>query len=157
MLQCQRNTVDKTVQSVMAMQTSRRSSHAVVTLRGTVLDRLCIRASSIHTCITVIAACSVCQTCFLEANHSALFGLTLVLILCPSTLTKHTCIRLHVSTSFGSSTPTEQGITLTVLWHKICHFWTYVCAISRKHNQLFVVHWSTYLQSLDSFFSQTVV
>ena len=56
------NTVDEAVRSVMVMRTRWKSSHAVVTLRGPVPARLCIRPYSLHwfhTCITVVPACPV--------------------------------------------------------------------------------------------------
>ena len=56
----------------------------------------------------------VWKICFPETNHSAPFELTHLLILSPSTWTRHTCIRFHVSTSLGSSTLTEHDIRLTL-------------------------------------------
>ena len=58
---------------------------------------------------------TVSQTCFPETNHSDPFECTHLLILHPFTSTRHTCTSLHVSTLFGSSALTEQGITLTLL------------------------------------------
>ena len=61
-LQHQLSIVDEAVQSIMAMQTTWRSSLTVVTLHGTVPARLCLRSASIHwfhTSITVITGCSV--------------------------------------------------------------------------------------------------
>ena len=47
-LQCQPNTVDEAVQSVMAMRTRWWSSHAVITFCGPVCARLCVQPSSLH-------------------------------------------------------------------------------------------------------------
>ena len=61
-LQHRLNIVDEAVRSVTAMWTRWWSSHAVVTLCGSVPARLCVRPSSLHWFhirITVIAACPV--------------------------------------------------------------------------------------------------
>ena len=55
------------------------------------------------------------QTCFPENNHSAPFECTHLLILRPFASTRYTCTSFHVSTLFGNSALTEQGITLTLL------------------------------------------
>ena len=115
-LQCQLNTVDETVQSVTAMQTRWRSSCAVVTLRGPVPARLCIRPSSLHWFhirITVIAACPVRAAMSWYGKPASRRPTMLILRLFMST--RHTCTSFHVSTLFGSSALTEQGITLTLL------------------------------------------
>ena len=58
---------------------------------------------------------TVWQTSFLETKHSDLFECTHLLILHPFGLTRHTYTSFHVSTLFGSSALTKQGITLTLL------------------------------------------
>ena len=123
-LQRRLNTVDETVQSVTAMRTRWWSSHAVVTLRGPVPVRLCVRSSSLHWFykrIIVIAACPV-RAAMSRYDKPASrrptilqFECTHFLILRPFVLTRHTCTSFHVSTLFGSSALTAQGLTLTLL------------------------------------------
>ncbi|KAJ8894325.1 hypothetical protein PR048_006945 [Dryococelus australis] len=82
-LQCQANTVDEAVRSVTAMRTRWRLSLAVVTLRGPVPARHCVRPSSIrwfHTHITVVALyepkCHDTTTRFPGTDIPALLELT---------------------------------------------------------------------------------
>ena len=96
---------------------------------------------------------TVWQTCFPETNHSFPFECTHLLIFRPFASTRHTCTSFHVSTLFGSSALTEQGITLTLLVSQEMSLYGLMCTPSAcKCNQLLlVVHWSTHLSSLDSF------
>ena len=105
----------------------------------------------------------VWQTCFLETNHSTPFESTHLLILCPFASRRHTCTSFHVSTLFGISALTEQGITLTLLVVTqemsllglcVCHlsgnvinYWWYTGlhifqVWSRSDHSLWVLHFS---------------
>ena len=107
-LQRRFNTVDEAVWFVTAMWTRWWSSYAIVTLRGPVP----VRHSS-KPCMS--SNVMIWYTCFPETNHSAPFECTHLLILRPFASMKHICTSSHVSTLFGSSARTEQGITLTLL------------------------------------------
>ena len=119
------NTVDETVRSVTVMLTRWRSSRAVVTLRGPVPACSSLSTTLFYPLVPYThnrrssKPCTsrnvtVWQTCFPETNHSAPFECTHLLILRPFA-SRHTCTSFHVSTLFGSSALTEQGITLTLL------------------------------------------
>ena len=124
-LQRRLNTVDVAVQSITALWTRWRSSRAVLTLRGSVPARLCVRPSSLHwfhTRITVVAACPIRaamsrngKSASRRTTFFAPFECTHLLILRPFSSARHTCTSFHVSTLFGSSSLTEQGITLALL------------------------------------------
>ena len=99
------------------MRTRWRSSRAAVKLRGTVPAPFCVRPSSLHwfhTRITVVATCPV-RAAMSRYKKPAPFECTHLLILRPFASTRHTCTSFHVSTLFGNSALTEQGITLTLL------------------------------------------
>ena len=80
-----------------------------------------LSTGSIHThnCSSSMPCTSrnvmVCLTCFPDPNHSAPFECTHLLISRPFASTRYTCTSFQVSTLFGSSALTEQGITLTLL------------------------------------------
>ena len=102
------NTVNEAVRSITAMQTRWRSSPS----------SLCW----FHTRITAIAACPVRaamsrngKSASRRTTFFAPFECTHLLILRPFSSARHTCTSFHVSTLFGSSALTEQGITLTLL------------------------------------------
>ena len=107
------STLVEVVWSDTPMRTRWQSSHALVTLCGPVPARLCVRSSFLHwfhTHITVIAACPVRAA---VTRYDKLTSRKLILL--PFASMRHTCTSFHVLTSFGSSTLTEQGITLTLL------------------------------------------
>ena len=114
------NTVDEAVRSVMAMQTRWWSFRAVVSLCGTGPARLCIRPSSLHWLhirIIVVAACPV-RAAMSRYDKPASRRPTILprlLILRPFASMRHSCTSFHISTLFGSSALTEEGITLTLL------------------------------------------
>ena len=112
----------------------------MVTLRGPVPARLNEQPSSLHwlhTRITVVAAFPV-RAAMSRYDKSSSRGTTILsrsnahlLILRPFALTRHTCTSFHVSTLFGSSALTEQGITLTLLVTQEMSLWGLcVCQLS---------------------------
>ena len=107
------------------MRTRWRSSHAVVTLRDPVPVRLCVRPSTLHwfrTRITVVSACSERAAMSRHDKPASRrriillpFECTHLLILRPFASTRHIYTSFHIPTLFGSSSLSEQGITLTLL------------------------------------------
>ena len=106
-LQRQLNIVDKAVRSITIMQTIWQSSR-----------------SSIHTTpfYTLVPYTHHCHCSVPRTNRNVMasqtyspFELIHLLILRPSTSTRHVCISFHVSIFFGNSTLSEECITVTLL------------------------------------------